>query len=179
MPVLINNLQWMAWNVFLAIIPIPFCYLTVKYGRQFISSIFFVFWILFFPNTIYLITDIEYLPHQLSRTVISYDTLLILEYLILVGLGVITYLWALKPISSKFKTPQYIVYIFNFGVAFAVALGKIQRTESWQVITNPIRVINDVGKSLSNGQIILFVILFGILINFIWILGTMRHDSHS
>jgi len=177
MPTIIDNFQWMGWNVALAIIPIFFTYLIIKYSKQHIASLFIGLWILFFPNTIYLVTDIQYLPNQLSRTMVSADILLIFQYMVLVGLGLITYFLSLSPIIKKFKINGKIVFVFNFVVSFAVALGKIQRTESWDIITNPIRVLNDVNRSLSSPQIILFVIGFGLLINLIFISGRMYFND--
>ncbi len=171
MPLLIDNLDWMAWNIFLALIPLFFGLLVVRYSKNFLTPILFIVWILFFPNTIYLITDIEYLPRQFSATVVSFDILLIFQYLIIIGIGIMTYLWALHPIVRKFRIPEKLVYVFNFFVAFACALGKIQRTESWDVFVNPTKVLSDINRSLVSPQIILFVIFFGLLINFIWISG--------
>src|SRR5579859_4567330 len=168
MPLLIDNFQWMAWNIFLALIPILLAYITAKYYKNFSGFIFFLLWFLFFPNTIYLITDLEYLPQQLSKINFLFDIILILQYLILSLLGVLTYLYAIKPIAKKFTNFNNLIFIFNFLVAFAVALGKVQRSQSWQIFTNPKSVIMNIQIALSTHQIIAFTILFGILINFIW-----------
>lgn len=164
----VNNFEWMGINLFLAILPIVFGYLAVKYNKNISGFIFFVLWFLFFPNSIYLITDIQYLPKQIFSTDSIYTFLLVVQYLTLVILGIVTYFYALKPIVQKFKIHEALIFVFNFVIAFAVALGKLQRTESWYVFLDPIRVTRDIHITLSTPSILLFVVLFGILTNFIW-----------
>lgn len=175
---LIDNFQWMGINVVLAVLPIFFAYLAVRFRENIVGVMFFVLWLLFFPNTIYTITDLRHLPEQLSKFNVSFDLLLISQYLVLTIFGILTYFWALKPIVNliskkykRFKELDTVIVIFNFFVAFGVALGVIQRTESWFVIIDPVRVISDINKSSHSPQIILFVIGFGILTNLIWLIG--------
>lgn len=168
MPVIIDNFQWMGWNTLLALLPIFFGYLVIRYWGNLIGSLSFVFWLLFFPNTIYLVTDLQYLPEQLSKFNISFDLVLLVQYLTLVLIGIFSYVFTLKFMLKKFKILEILIFPFNFLVAFAVSLGKIQRTESWDAIIHPIKVVADINRSLMSPQTIVFVVIFGIFINFIW-----------
>src|SRR5258708_2309739 len=115
MPVLIDNFHWMSWNVLLAVLPIIFSYLSIRYPKRFVGFIFFILWFLFFPNN--------------------------------------------------------ILFIFNFLVAYAVVLGKVQRAESWDIIFNFNRLINEIVRSFSVTNTVVFIVLFGIFINAIWFFG--------
>ncbi len=152
MPVLIDNFHWMSWNVLLAVLPIIFSYLSIRYPKRFVGFIFFILWFLFFPNTIYLVTDLQYLPGQLAGSNLSLVLLLIFQYFILALIGIFTYFYALKPMIGRLKNKSMrnnIVFIFNFLVAYAVVLGKVQRAESWDIIFNFNRLINEIVRSFS------------------------------
>ena len=177
MDLLANNFQWMTINVLLAVVPLFLTALFIKENKKWVGVIIFILWLLFVPNTIYLLTDIEYLPRQFSNSNFIFDITLLLQYLTLIILGIYTYLTSMRPIAKLIKNPNLIIIPFNFFIAFGVAIGKIQRTESWDVIFNPTRVITDINTTLNSPALILFVILFGILINFIWISSVTFNDK--
>ena len=55
-----TSLAGLIWNLILAVIPYFFALLAVKYSGW-IYGIFFFFWILFFPNSLYIFTDFIHL----------------------------------------------------------------------------------------------------------------------
>lgn len=176
MDILINNFGWMGINLFLAILPVVFAYLAVKQSKYFLSFIFIIAWLLFVPNTIYLVTDLQYLPTQITSSVVI-DLLLTLQYFVLIILGIVTYLYSMRPIvklvEKRFKKINrrifnLLIIIFNFGISFAVLLGKLQRTESWHVLVDPLRVIRDVNTTIHSPTILSIIILFGILVNLVY-----------
>lgn len=177
MSVLIENLDWMKINIFLAILPLIFMLLTVKFQKNILGIIFFVLWFLFIPNTIYLLTDVQYIPKQLSKFDVVFDLLLLGQYLTLVIFGIASYVYSLQPmlriIQKRFKkitqaNLDILVVIFNFIIAFGVALGKFQRVHSWFVFINPNRVLLSIQDTITSRELILFIILFGLLTNLIW-----------
>lgn len=77
------------------------------------------------------------------------------------------------PIEKFFRRNRinnywWIFLIFNFAIAFAVVLGKIERTHSWYVFTQPVRVVSDVVSILTNYWLIGFVVSFGVFLNLIY-----------
>jgi uncharacterized membrane protein len=174
MPILIDNLYWMGWNIFLSFLPVIFGYLGIKYSKKKYSLLFFILWFIFFANSIYLVTDIQYLPTQFSINPL-FDFLLIVEYFVLVLLGVVTYFYSLLPIIKFIekgrKKLTFEIFLFNFVIAFGVILGKVERTESWDLILNPSKVIGDIIRTINSPALILSVILFGVVINLIYFAG--------
>lgn len=177
MDVFWNNFSWMVINVTLAILPLIFLFLAFKVKNKIVKVVFLVFWLLFFPNTIYLLTDLQYLPGQLSRLDAKLDLLLIGQYLSLLVIGVVTYLYSLRPVVNflvkkykKVKKEKWnlLIMVFNFAVSFGVFLGKVQRTESWDVFMNPIKVIGQVNSLIQDSNTFVFIFLFGVLINVIY-----------
>lgn len=172
MYLILNNIQWMSINITLALIPLFLSFLVIKFHQNLLGFFFFVLWLMFFPNTIYLITDIRHLSLQIFPNNFVLNLLLIGEYLLLIILGVLTYFYSLKPLITLFtknhKNLTFPIIIFNFCVSFGVALGAVQRTESWDIIFNSAKVASDITNTLASPSLIIFVIFFGILINLIW-----------
>ncbi len=171
----LDNFNWMVVNVGLALLGVLFCNLFLRSRSVFLKAIFFILWVLFVPNTIYLITDIQHLPKQFSESDVLFKSFLAIQYLTLILLGVITYIASVYPIEVFFdkdkKNRQYtnlFIFLFNFLIAFAVALGKIQRTHSWYIFEDPKRVFNDFYASSSSNLIMLFVIVFGLVLNVLY-----------
>ncbi|HWA52357.1 MAG TPA: DUF1361 domain-containing protein [Patescibacteria group bacterium] len=182
MDTLFNNLSWMVWNVVLAVLPVVFIILFTKSKINLEKIIFFVFWFLFLPNSIYLITDIQYLPGQINGEFYR-DLLLIFEYLILVSLGIVTYFYALDPfikfLKKRYKKHNlnYFIFVFNFLISFGVVLGKIQRAESWDVFIHPLQILSNVNALIIKQNELVFVIFFGIIINVIYFVRTSIIDQ--
>lgn len=171
---LIDNLDWMTLNVALAVLGLVFGLLFIYIKEKFLKWVFLVLWILFIPNTIYLITDIEYLPKQLVRQNFTFQFLLFLQYLSLVVIGIGTFIYGLSPFDKLFKGKKnnelkaMIIFALNFLIAFAVVMGKFQRTHSWYVFTDPFRVYRDTLVTLNSTQLMIYVLLFGFLFNAIY-----------
>ena len=174
MEILAYNLSWMLFNLILALVPVA---LTLILDQKLSGKIrlFVLFlWLLFLPNTIYLITDLQYLPRQLVRIDQEQIPVLVVMYAFIAVSGIITFLYSLKPFENfisnnkQFKRNKTTLYmILGFLVAFAVVLGKFQRTHSWYVFTEPLRVINDVYLTLTSPQLMILVFILGIVINLI------------
>jgi uncharacterized membrane protein len=175
MDFLIYNLSWMLFNIFLALIPVVVAVFLTKKLHTFIRILLFIVWFLFFPNTIYIITDLQYLPYQLLNSSLTFQILLSLQYAVLVIIGIITFLIALLPfenIISKYKIKgreKALLYIgMNFVFAFAVILGKIQRTNSWDVFINLPKVVKDVQATIASSQFLFYILIFGVITNIIY-----------
>lgn len=169
------NLEWMIPNAALASLAVVFA-LGYLYVRPLLLKIpLFILWFLFLPNTIYLLTDIEYLPKQIMQSE-SLDHLIIFsQYVILLVIGVLTYFGGLLPLKSIFKqlkvkkqNQQLAVFVLNFAVGFAVILGKVERTHSWYVFTQPLRVVEDVFSVLTTPFLLICVIGFSVLFNVVY-----------
>ncbi len=126
------------------------------------------------PNTIYLVTDLQHFPKQFMEAVSPSDqAFLFIEYILLFVFGVFSYLFTMYPFGKIFprikrKTNPYlipVVLIVNAAISFGVALGKIERTHSWYVFTDPQRVIKDIIHLLTNPEAVLVIVVFALLCN--------------
>ena len=175
MEIFVANFEWMIPNLALACLGFVFALLYLKARCAFLRIPLFILWLLFLPNTIYLLTDIEHYVEQVMVVDFSGAILLTIQYAVLIILGFLTYFAGMAPVEKFFKTHgskkddyDYVFVIFNFAIAFAVILGKVERTHSWYVFTQPQRVIDDILSVLTTPILFIAVILFGLLFNLIY-----------
>lgn len=173
MNIFFGNFEWMIPNMALAGLGFLFglSYLNAK--NFYLKVPLFILWFLFLPNTIYLVTDIEHYFPQIKRLDISGGILITLQYLFLILFGVLSYFAGMIPIEKFFRRKKinyysWVFLTFNFAIAFAVVLGKIERTHSWYVFTQPVRVAEDIISVLTTPSLLGFVVGFGIFLNLIY-----------
>lgn len=182
MEIFYANFWWMIPNLALASLGFVFGLLYLHSKSSLLRIPLSILWMLFLPNTIYLLTDLEHLFVQLAEVGRQDWAILIIQYTVLIALGILTYfagMWPLEKYFKKRKTKNYswVFLVFNFAIAFAVVLGKIERTHSWYVFTQPLEVLDDIIHVLTSPMLITVVILFGILFNLIYF--TFRERIHS
>lgn len=175
MHILLFNTKWMVYNVSLAAIAVIFAWLTLQTKSMKWKIIFGAIWILFLPNTIYILTDIEHFFKDFLRITPSFEFPLILEYSVLMTLGIITFILAMYPLElilkkAKIKILDNDIFFIsmNFIVAFGVVLGRVERTNSWDVVFNIKKVILDSLHIISTTDYLFLFILFGLICNFIY-----------
>src|ERR1700680_4269379 len=139
MPIIISNISWMSFNIFLALIAVLFGWLMKKTTGRILQVIYGCVWITFLPNTLYLLTDIIHLFDGLDRAEEIYKFILIFQYLFLLLLGVITYFAAVYPAEKVFiKSMKWnklaFIIIINVLVSFGMTLGRVERINSWNLL---------------------------------------------
>lgn len=173
MEILVFNIGWMSWNIFLAFLGVIFGGLFLRSTGLIPQAIFLVLWVLFVPNTIYMVTDLQYFPEQLTELGFPLLIILLIQYIVVFSLGVITYFLGMLPLGKIVKDnkakKQAITYgvffLANYLIAFGVALGKFERINSWDVFTKPVEVTRSSLYLLSSFEMVILILIFGTLIN--------------
>ncbi len=176
MNIIFFNIQWMGFNIFLALCALVFAKLTFSIKNKFLKASFGILWIAFLPNTIYLLTDIIHFKSSFLQADIISKIIVSIQYLMLELTGVITFFYALSPFEhalyKKFRTKKNIlnttIVLVNFIIAFGIVLGRIQRINSWDLFTNLQRVLIISLQTLLSVKLMFYTILFGILLNLIY-----------
>lgn len=174
MELLIFNIRWMSFNVFLAIIPIFFGILMYKTKSGNIRFLAFIIWLLFVPNTVYLLTD----PVNLIRDVKIFSGIyLVIDvflYLILIPIGIFTYVLSViyfeKMLNKlKQKATALPVFVLNLLIGLGIVLGRVPRLNSWEALTNMNNVAMHILTIIKLPEFIVAVITCSVLCQLIYI----------
>ena len=162
---------FLAWNLFLAWVPLLFAKiwtrrLQIKPLKAWKSFGMFALWLLFFPNSPYIITDLVHLNNRYNPSVWS-DTLLLFSCAFA---GLIVGLYSLQivhKILNSYFNKIWSIAIITISLVlsgFGIYLGRVQRWNSWDLFTNPVNLMQDVLVQLSNPQAIKMTIGFSALL---------------
>lgn len=166
-------LIFLIWNLFLAVIPFLLTsYLKTKklFENKFKDGLLLSIWLLFLPNSFYIITDFVHLSLSNSYT-LWYDLLLISSYASLgFLLGIISLQDFENLLSDKFNASICSFLVFGISIlsGFGIYLGRILRYNSWDILKNPIALFTDLVEIFITVKSLGFSILYGCFIYFIF-----------
>ena len=145
------------WNLFLAFIPWALTSIAVLKPALYKSKItIFVllgFWLLFFPNAPYILTDLFHLRLRGLSMPIWFDLALILSFAWTGLMFGFLSLWDIEVIISKSIKRNYPILlsvVLLFIGSFGIYIGRYLRWNSWDVITEPFKLIYDIGDRIIN-----------------------------
>lgn len=164
---------FLIWNIFLAWIPYFLSKQFFKLHSKHMGSQVFFFgcWLLFFPNALYLVTDLIHLKHG-SAAPLWFDNILLFSAAVS-GL--------VMAFDAYVKATKYLVEILPrfykstmLGIlllsSFGVYLGRFQRWNSWDILQNPKVLAADIGHTIlypfEHSMAWIFTALFCMLIFF-------------
>lgn len=186
------NFLWMAWNLFLAFLGYLFAWLIVRFKDPIAKIAFTLLWLLFVPNTVYVLTDLIHIPYQLPKLPVWGQFILMGQYLTLLVGGCLAFLRSLQLFEhelvrwlKQYHLHKHRILFFtvmigiNFLIALGVAMGRYQRTNSWYILTNPGTVVQDLLVTLTSSYLMVFVLLFGIGINCLYLGSRLRLEQGS
>lgn len=177
------TIAWMSWNIFLALIPLLIVWLILKYKNSVVRLLMAILWLLFFPNTLYLLTDLRHIPKVLLRLTGIELYLSLFMFLILVVLGILTYIYSVYPLEKKFLRNNEFKYIIIFGLnllnSFGLVLGRIFRYNSWDAFIKPLSILHTSIEVLLSPYYLLYILIFSIISSFIYILYTSIFHKRS
>lgn len=166
-------LIFLVWNLFLAVVPFLLTsYLkTINlFENKFKALLLLSIWLLFLPNSFYIITDFVHLSLSNFHT-FWYDLLLISSY---ASLGFLLGIISLKDIeellSHKLNASICSFLIFSISIlsGFGIYLGRILRYNSWDILKNPIELFTDLWNIFFTTKSLGFSMLYGCFIYFIF-----------
>ncbi len=140
----------MIWNLFLAYIPYAISTaLTVWKKPAFLRILIFFIWLLFIPNSFYILTDLYHLAdnHRNSRVPEWFDLALILSFAcngLLLGVLSTQQVEKLLMHEKTYIWRWAFIYPIMWLNALGVYIGRYLRYNSWDIVTNPIDLISDI-----------------------------------
>lgn len=136
------------WNLFLAFIPwiISTLIIVNNYNNKLHLFLLIIIWLLFFPNSPYILTDLFHLRIS-NAAPIWYDLVVVLSFAWTGLLFGFLSLMDIEELLNKYfgrKTIILFTISFLFLAAFGIYLGRFLRWNSWDIISNPFGLFNDI-----------------------------------
>ena len=146
--------RFLPWNLFLAWLPYAITrylekeFVQVRLRRKLI--LFFILWILFIPNSFYILTDLFHLqPREESSR--WFDLTLILSFawngLVL---GILSVRQMERIVMNYFHFSNSFFFLLPvMGLnALGIYIGRYMRFNSWDVVTNPFSLATEMGNMI-------------------------------
>lgn len=141
-----------AWNLFLAAIPLGISNLLVQTKGKSIQWPLFIMWLLFFPNALYIVTDLVHLTDKHPEP-FWFDMILVFSAAIN---GLIMAYASLRQVElflrTKFSEQKtgFILCGCLFMGSFGVYIGRFLRWNSWDVLLNPFGLMTEIVQHIIN-----------------------------
>ena len=137
---------FLLWNLFLAWIPLFISYqLSSRLERRAWNILVFAGWLLFFPNSLYIVTDLVHLNHR-SDAPEWFDIILlfsaVMNGLMMAYASIVKIHLFLRDYFSDRFVNLIILVCFTIS-SFGVYLGRFLRWNSWDAVTKPGIIINE------------------------------------
>jgi uncharacterized membrane protein len=167
--------MFLSWNLFLAWVPLGIALLTYRRleqgrlrGHHGLAG--WAAWLLFFPNAPYIITDLLHLTKK-SAVPIWYDSLMVFSYA-LVGLlaGLLSLHLIHRVMDRRLgRMAARLVVTFSLLLAgFGVYLGRFERWNSWDLLTNPVGLLGNALEQLTNPTALRLTVVFALMLTLIY-----------
>lgn len=169
---------FLIWNLFLAFIPylISFFLLTsiTFQERQFLRIGTLFVWLLFLPNSFYLITDFVHL-NKFPDVPFWFDLVLVSSFSITgFALGLFSIRTIEKIIQLHYSNVQSKIMMFCilYLTAFGIYLGRFLRFNSWDLLSNPIDLFASCVDCLFMREVQNFTLGFGTFLLILYFIST-------
>ncbi|MDD3124060.1 MAG: DUF1361 domain-containing protein [Candidatus Izemoplasmatales bacterium] len=158
---------FLIWNIFLASVPLGIMYIVHSkwIKKTWIIALLLIFWLLFYPNSMYLITDLIYLDKDLFMSTVGMSSSItytqnLIAYVaffhIFLGaiLGILLAVESIKPVISFVIKKKNQIWAFGSVVlisilsSFAIYVGRFFRYNTWDFL-NLFNILKDFFESFS------------------------------
>jgi uncharacterized membrane protein len=172
MSALVNNVGWMGWNLFLALVPLVLARFLFGHRERprWLLIAGGVVFVAFLPNAPYVLTDVLHLPGELADKNHWLAAALVGQYLCLFAAGFAAYVLSLvrleRWLADHGASPRRVLAVdlaLHALCAVGIVLGRVFRFNSWDVVTNPGGLLDLIRIPQPRTFALLFV-LFAVLV---------------
>ena len=151
-----NNIRYvfLLWNLFLAWIPFQFSVMLTahqpknRWYKYFLLSC----WLLFFPNALYIITDLIHLEDSRGDVPVWFDAVLLFTSsvagLIMAFVSLYQVEMYLQQNINKKHVSSFVLLALFLG-SFGVYIGRFLRWNSWDIVTNPLSLLMEIAARIA------------------------------
>ena len=140
---------FLVWNLFLAFVPYFLSFSLTKRPAWIESkwkfTLLFTVWLLFVPNSFYMLTDLFHLYDSTSVPA-WFDLMLIFCFAwnaLLMGILSVRHMEKIIQAVWRYRTDWLFVYPVMLLNAIGIYIGRYLRYNSWDIISNPFRLLAD------------------------------------
>jgi uncharacterized membrane protein len=158
------SFSFLSWNLFLALVPYVLTKWLMRHpswiARRWTFMAIFVVWLVFVPNAFYIITDLFHL-HLSTDVPLWFDLALLLSFAwngLLFGILSVRQMEKIVTVKWNLRNDWLFIYPVMALNAFGVYVGRYLRFNSWDVVTNPFGLAEDV----------LYLLMHPVLYRFDW-----------
>lgn len=162
---------FLIWNLFLGYIPY---FLSSKIKTTvpgtFRFYLLFTGWLLFLPNSFYLITDFIHL-HYSSSLQYLFDAVLLTSFTIAgfyAGIASLFHIHQLLKMKYTSQRSKIIILAICYLSSFGMYLGRILRFNSWDILSNPLDLFYNIFNSILKSETYFFTATLGTFILLIY-----------
>lgn len=180
----------LVWNLFLAFVPY-FITVILKakprlIEKKIVFSIFFFCWLLFIPNSFYIITDLFHLAdHHRDRQVPNwFDLSMIVSFAwngLLLGILSIRQMEKIAQQHLAYRQELFFLYPIMWLNALGIYVGRYLRYNSWDIVINPFDLLYDITNILMHPLAFRYawgmIFCFSILMTFMYL--TLKKISRA
>lgn len=182
----IPTFLFLVWNLFLAWIPywVSLTLSSTIQGRfkKLKTAIVLFIWLLFFPNAPYILTDLLHFKN-FGDLPVWYDLMLLVSFAFTgLMLGWLSLMEVQDFLKSRYS--RWVARLLTFTAlilcSYGIYLGRFQRWNSWDIVTNPLSLLQDMFSvlmqpSVHAGTLGIAVVLGGFLTIGYMILSELRY----
>ena len=175
-------LLFLIWNLFLGYIPF-FLSSEIKNTVPGTYKFYLLIlgWLLFLPNSFYLLTDFVHLHHN-SDLQYLFDALLLACFSIAgfyAGISSMLHIHGLLEMKYSSQKCRRLIVILCYLVSFGVYLGRILRFNSWDILSKPIDLFANILNSIQNYHTYEFTFYFGTFILIVYSISYLLFDTKT
>jgi uncharacterized membrane protein len=165
---------YLAWNLFLAWVPLFFCFAAVRmlrvHGeRHWKFWVLAAAWLLFLPNAPYIFTDLTHLGPR-NRGHFWVDLVLIVMTAWTASLLGFLSLYVMQTLVSRrygWVTGWAFAIVVSGLVGLGIYIGRFLRWNTWDVLVNPFGIASDIllwaMRSVADKKLVIYPAMFALL----------------
>lgn len=153
---LLNDVQntGLMWNMLWALLALDFAILVRQNNHTASKLLITPFWLFFYPNTFYILTELVNLQFTSTALWESNSLLLFMLYVPAILFGIMAGVESLEAIFKSYNVKLYGLRLLIIGslsllASYAIYIGRYANIRSWDIFTRPFAVLNNMVAAMS------------------------------
>lgn len=138
----------LVWNMFLALVALDLAYWASRVKNRVILGLLVLLWLLFYPNTFYMLTDVVYFTWADQILVSNQALVNFTIFMSSILFGVLSGVYSWHLIVDRFRIQSSLlryglIVVLSVVSSFAIHIGRYARLNSWDMFTQPRMVLEE------------------------------------